>query len=271
MFNRKCSMIGMVHLQPLPGAAAYAGKLDQILSIGLDEAMTYKKNGFDAIMLENMHDAPFRKGYVDPETTAAMAVIASAIKKETKMPLGIQLLAGANIECLGAAIASGADFIRVEGFVYAHVGDEGIHESSAAELIRRRWSLKADHVKIYADIKKKHSAHAITDDISLVETARAAEFFKADGVIVTGAYTGDAPAFKDVETVKQNVGCHVLVGSGVDVQNVESYMPWSDAIIIGSSMKVDGAWQNAIDNERVTRFIERVRELEQASAARCAH
>ena len=37
---------------------------------------------------------------------------------------------------------------------------------------------------VLADIKKKHSSHAITADVA--ETARAAEFFRADGVIVTG-------------------------------------------------------------------------------------
>lgn len=264
MFNRKCSMIGMVHLQPMPGAAGYSGNLERIMSAAIDESLTYKKNGFDAIMIENMHDAPYRKGYVDPETTAAMAVVATGIKRETQMPLGIQLLAGANIECLAAAIASASDFIRVEGFVFAHVGDEGVHESSAAELIRRRWSLQAERIKIFADIKKKHSAHAITSDVSLVDTAKAAEFFKADGVIVTGAYTGDAPAPKEVENVRGAVGCHVLVGSGVDVNNVDRYMPHADAIIIGSSMKVDGRWQNAIDTERVKRFTERVQELERS-------
>jgi predicted TIM-barrel enzyme len=35
------------------------------------------------------------------------------------------------------------------------------------------------------------SSHAITSDVSLAETAKAAEFFMADGVIVTGQATGD--------------------------------------------------------------------------------
>lgn len=262
MFNRKCSMIGMVHLPPLPGAAGYGGSIDRIMASGLDEAMTYKENGFDAILLENMHDVPFRKGYVDPETTAAMAVIASAIKYETQMPLGIQLLAGANIEALAAAAAAALDFIRVEGFVFAHVGDEGYQESCAAELIRRRWSLKAEHIKIFADIKKKHSAHSITADVSLTETAVAAEFFKADGVIVTGSHTGHAPEPEEVETVRRAVNCHVLVGSGVNEQNVQKFQPWSDAIIIGSSLKHGGSWQNGLDTEKVKRFVERSRQIE---------
>ena len=262
MFNRKCSMIGMVHLQPLPGAAGFDGSIDKIMAGGLDEAMTYKENGFDAILLENMHDVPFRKGYVDPETIAAMAVIAKSIKYETQMPLGIQLLAGANIEALAAAIAAGLDFIRVEAYVFAHVGDEGYQESCAAELIRRRWTLKSENIKIFADIKKKHSAHAITSDITLKETASAAEFFKADGVVVTGMHTGDAPDPKDVEDVRRHVDCHVLVGSGVSQENVQKFQPWSDAIIIGSSLKRNGKWQNPLDLERIKLFMEKSRQIE---------
>lgn len=34
------------------------------------------------------------------------------------------------------------------------------------------------------------SSHALTSDVSIEETARAAEFFLSDGVIVTGAATG---------------------------------------------------------------------------------
>lgn len=260
MFNRKCSMIGMVHLQPLPGAASYTGSVDRIMSSALDEAMTYKECGFDAIMLENMHDVPFLKGHVEPETTASMAVIASAIKYETQMPLGIQLLAGANLEALGAAIAAGLDFIRVEGFVFAHVGDEGIQESCAPQLIRRRWQLKAENVKIFADVKKKHSAHAITDDVSLLDTAKAAEFFKADGVVITGSSTGVAPNPQDVQHVRSGVDCFVLVGSGVNEENVHAYQPHCDAIVVGSSLKQNGIWSNPLDTERTQRFIEASRK-----------
>lgn len=35
-----------------------------------------------------------------------------------------------------------------------------------------------------------HSSHALTSDVSIEETARAAEFFLSDGVIITGVSTG---------------------------------------------------------------------------------
>ena len=90
-------------------------------------------------------------------------------------------------------IAVGAAFVRVEGFVFAHVADEGLIESDAGALLRYRRAIGAEGVRVFADVKKKHSAHAITADVDLAETAHAAEFFLADGVIVTGAATGEPP------------------------------------------------------------------------------
>jgi len=251
MFKRKCSLIGCVHVSPLPGSADYGGSIDEIIHQALKDATAYKDNGMDAVILENMHDVPYLKGYVEPETTAAMTAVAQAVRREIGLPMGVQLLAGANIEALSVAIAASLDFIRVEGFVFAHVGDEGIHDSCAAKLIRRRAALKAFGVKIFADIKKKHSAHAITSDIDLVETAHAAEFFRADGVIVTGLSTGIAADEQEVRAVRAAVKMPVLVGSGVTAENIASFLPFADALIVGSSLKHEGKWSNQVDPARV--------------------
>lgn len=42
------------------------------------------------------------------------------------------------------------------------------------------------------------SSHAITADIDIVETAKAAEFFLSDGLIITGATTGDPADVKEL-------------------------------------------------------------------------
>jgi membrane complex biogenesis BtpA family protein len=265
MFNRKCSLIGAVHVLPLPGAARYGGNMQKIITTALEDVRRYRDNGMDAVILENMHDVPFLKGYVDPETVAAMTMVAQAVKQECKLPIGVQLLAGANIEALAVAVAASLEFIRVEGFVFAHVGDEGIHESSAAHLIRKRALLKAESVKIFADIKKKHAAHAITADVSLVETAHAAEFFEADGVVVTGSCTGIAPEADEARAVRDATDIKVLIGSGVTAENVAQFVPHSNGLIVGTSLKIDGKWNNAVDGERVKKLVEKVHQLEACS------
>jgi len=50
----------------------------------------------------------------------------------------------------------GLQFVRAEGWVFAHVGDEGYVESCAADLTRYRRHLDAEHVLIFTDVKKKH-------------------------------------------------------------------------------------------------------------------
>ena len=85
-----------------------------------------------------MHDRPYLKGAVGPEITAAMTVLAHEVKRETGLVVGIQVLAAANREALAVALASGAEFVRVEGFIFAHVADEGVIESCAGELLRYR-------------------------------------------------------------------------------------------------------------------------------------
>lgn len=242
-------------MPPLPGSPSFSGSIELLLEQALSDALTYKEEGVDAIILENMHDVPYLKGRVEPETTAAMSVVANAIKYETMLPIGVQLLAGANIEALGVALACGLDFIRVEGFVFAHVGDEGIHESCAAELVRRRQNLQAQRIKIFADIKKKHSSHAITSDVSIAETAKAAEFFKADAVVVSGSFTGEPPELSEVRVVRQSVNCPVVVGSGITPDNVKQFVQFADAMIVGTALKLDGCWQNAVDAERVAKLV----------------
>ena len=149
------------------------------------------------------------------------------------MPCGIQILAGANQEALAVAKAVGLDFVRVEGYVYSHVGDEGFFDSDAGELLRYRKMIDAEDILIFTDIKKKHSAHAITDDVSLAETAHAAAFFLSDGVIVTGKSTGMAADQNEVEMVKRSTNLPVLIGSGITFENVQNYLDESDGMIVG--------------------------------------
>jgi len=246
LFGLPRALIGVIHSGGLPGTPASAGNIDQIVDTAVAEARVYASAGFHGVMIENTHDRPYLKGTVGPEITAALAVIGHEVRRAAALPLGIQVLAGANHSALAVALACGASFVRVEGFVFAHVADEGIIESSAGALLRYRRAIGAGHVRVFADIKKKHSAHALTADVSLAETAKAAEFFLADGVIVSGIATGQPADVSDVQAVARAVALPTLVGSGVTVSNLHDYDD-ADALIVGSSIKHGGIWSGAID------------------------
>ena len=253
-FGVSRALIGVVHLQALPGTPSSKLDVAAIASIAVDEARAYEAAGFHGVMIENTHDRPYLKSAVGPEITAAMAVIGAEVRRAIALPLGIQVLAGANSCAVAVALAAGASFVRVEGFVFAHVADEGLIEASAGALLRYRRAINADHIRVFADIKKKHSAHAITTDVDIVETAKAAEFFAVDGVIVSGIATGQPTDPNEVNAVNAAVSVPTIVGSGITAENIHEYQN-ADALIVGTSIKQDGLWMNPIDRERAKALV----------------
>jgi membrane complex biogenesis BtpA family protein len=261
LFGVPRALIGVIHLQALPGTPGSKLDIGAITATAVAEAREYQNAGFHAVMIENTHDRPYLKVNVGPEITAAMAVIGAEVRKATSLPLGIQVLAGANTNALAVALAGGASFVRVEGFVFAHIADEGLIEASAGALLRYRRAIGADHIRIFADVKKKHSAHALTADVGIVETAHAAEFFLVDGVIVTGVATGQPAEPAEVNSVGRAVQVPTLVGSGITIDNLAQYSD-ADGFIVGSSIKKDGLWSNPIDPDRARALVRAFGELQ---------
>ena len=246
----RCALVGMVHLRPLPGSPRWRGGMRAVLDDAMRDATALAEGGCDAILVENMGDLPYLRGAVPPETVAAMTLAAGAVGT-LGLPLGVQVLAGANREALGVALATGASFIRVEAFAYAHVADEGLLEACAGPLTRARRALDADaDIAIWADVQKKHAAHALTADLDLAELARGHAFCGADALIVTGKATG-SPTDPDDVIQAQEADLPVAVGSGVDVASAGPLAAIADALIVGTALKVDGRWQAPVDVRRV--------------------
>jgi uncharacterized protein len=248
-------VIGVIHVGALPGTPRSSQTVAELIASAKYEAQLYRECGVDGVMIENMHDVPYMRGEVGPEIVAAMTAIATEVKRECGLPVGVQLLAGANIEAMAVAHAANLDFIRAEGYAYAHVADEGLIQASAAKLLRYRRMIGATHVQVWTDVKKKHAAHAITADVSLGETAETVEFMGADCVIVTGSATGKPPSIADIREAKRHCKLPVYLGSGITQKNIAEFYDEADGFIIGSTFKLDGLWSNTVDPARVTSLL----------------
>ncbi|XP_049829809.1 uncharacterized protein F13E9.13, mitochondrial isoform X1 [Schistocerca gregaria] len=267
LFNQKCNVIGMIHVGALPGTVQirtpnYRGSVSEITENACKDAEIYMKCEVDGVLIENMHDVPYvQPRDMEPETVSLLSCISMQIRNilPPTIQCGVQVLAGGNKEAIAISLAAGLQFVRAEGFVFSHIADEGFTDASAGTLLRYRRKLSADQVLIFADVKKKHSAHAITADISLDETIKAAEFFMSDGVIITGSATGEPVDDDHFKAAKQSAKGPVLIGSGVTAENFKKYMN-ADGLIVGSHFKKDGRWQNAVDPERVQRFMEKIKQ-----------
>jgi len=255
------AIIGVIHIGALPGTPKNLHSIQEIVEQAKKEAEIYISTGIDSFLIENMHDVPYINQKVGPEIVASMTAVSVELRKLTSNPIGIQILAGANKEALAVAQAASLDFIRAEGFVFGHLADEGYMNSCASELLRYRKMIGAEHILVFTDVKKKHSSHAITADVSLEETVKAAQFFMSDGIIITGKTTGNAALIEDVLTACQSTLLPVIIGSGITVNNIKEYWEFADAFIIGSHFKEEGKWQNEVDYKQVSNFMKRVAEL----------
>jgi uncharacterized protein len=251
------SLIGMIHVQALPGSPRGVLDIEAVVEQAVHEAKVLVDAGFDAIMIENMHDRPYIHGRHGPETVAAMTRVGLAVRAVApELPLGVQVLSGGNMEALAIALACGGSFIRCENFVFSHIADEGLLErAEAGPLLRYRKQIGAEHIKIFCDIKKKHASHAITADVPLADAVEAAEFFGADGVIITGTATGKACRIEDLAAARGATKLPVLVGSGVTAESVGELFRYANALIVGSWIKRDGVWSNPLDPARCERLV----------------
>ena len=257
LFGTPKPVIGMVHCWPLPGAPGYTGYgVDAVVENALRDAEALADGGVDGLIVENMWDIPFRAGpRVAPESIASHAVVARAVRQAVPLPLGINLVHNGGVSLLAIAIAAGASFIRVCMFTGAGVWEAGaLDEGCAAELLRRRKELGAEHIKILADVDKKHSVRFPGIDLAThIEWTR---FSGADALIVSGKMTGDAPDLEKVREAKKLAGdCPVLLGSGTTEDNIGAFLQAADGAIVGSSIKQDGRIENPVDIERVRRFV----------------
>lgn len=253
-------LVGMVHLRALPGSPSHAMTPTDIVRTAVSEAKVLESAGFDALIVENMHDRPYLAHAGGADTVATFAVAVAAVTAAVRIPVGVQVLSGATSAALAIAHAAGGSFVRAEGFVFASVADEGLlAEACAGPLLRERRRLGATNVRILADIRKKHSSHAITGDLDGAAWARAAEFFGADGVIVTGAETAAVVDMQELAAVRAATRLPVLVGSGATPQSAAALLEHADALIVGSALKREGLWSNDIDHARADEMVRAAR------------
>jgi membrane complex biogenesis BtpA family protein len=249
-------LAAMIAVLPLPGSPLYDGNDQRVIDQALSDLDIYKKAGVDSIILENDGDLPYIQPPLDKKAIALMIKICKKARKRFDGPIGVQMLEAANIESLEIAAEAGLDYIRVEAFVFAHVGGSGVINGSAGKILRRRKELNAEHIKVFADVKKKHGSHSLTIDLDIKDEIMQAEFFLADGVIVTSQFTGLNPDRNDLVKAKAATRLPVLIGSGMNPDNIADYLPLADGFIVGSYFRKDGKFPEKLEPERLNRFME---------------
>lgn len=244
-------VIGMLHVPALLGAPLSNQSFAKIKEFVLADAKALRDGGVDCLLMENFGDIPFSPSRVSAHVVSLMTALACQVKSVTHLPLGINVLRNDGLSAMAIAVASEADFIRVNVLTGARVTDQGVIEGIAHDLLRYRRELNAPHVKILADVDVKHSValapRPIKDEVDdMIKRGL------ADAVIVSGSGTGKPINHQVLEDVASVVGgTPIVLGSGVTSQNIKDFKSLAWGFIVGTSLKKDGLVQNPVDVTRV--------------------
>jgi membrane complex biogenesis BtpA family protein len=259
VFGSGKTIIGMVHLRPLPGAPGYRpeGGMGSVMEAALEDASCLVAGGVDGIQIENQGDWPFLPpGEIGVETVAAVSAVVARLRDRFRLPMGINIHLNGVCQALAIAAATECQWVRAFELANAYVAPSGVIDAAGPRALRYRYSLRAeDKIMIFGDYHVKHGSHQLVADKSLVELACDVESSLADAVIVTGQRTGAAPDRDEIALIREAVGIPLLIGSGLSMETVADLLPLADGAIVGSSFKVDGKLENPVDVSRVREFV----------------
>jgi uncharacterized protein len=260
------SLIGVIHLPPLPGSPRWGGDVGAVVASAARDARILAEAGFDGILVENFGDAPFVPDSTGPATTAKMTACALAARAAAPgASLGINVLRNDAEAAIAAALAAGAQLVRINVHTGARVTDQGLIQGMAHRTLRMQRSIGAGHLRLLCDVDVKHSAPLASRPLA-DEARDLVERGLADAVLVTGGGTGQAVAASDLEQVLAAVDVPVLVASGVTVESLGSVQR-AHGVIVGSCLRLDGRAGGAVDRDRAQSFADAFRKMHGSSPA----
>ena len=146
-----------------------------------------------------------------------------------------------------------------EIFTGVFASDMGVWAPDAAGPSRLKVNLGRKDLKLLFNINAEF-AHSL-DQRPIGLRAKSAVFSSlADAILVSGPITGQPADTSDLRTVADVIEGQVPIfaNTGVNIDNVADVMSVASGCVIGTHFKVDGDTWNAVDGERVKRFMDRV-------------
>lgn len=256
-FGVRKPIIAMLHLPGLPGRPRHdvpegIGKAVDV--VGRDLTVL-QDAGVDGVMFCNEADLPYQLR-VGPEIVAAMASVVGQLRREIRIPFGINLLWDP-IASLAVARATGATFIR-EVMTGVYESDLGMIEPKIGEIAGYRTAIGAANVLLFDNIQPEF-ASAIGRR-SVGQRAKGAAFLGVDAILISGPAAGTSMEMSDLREAKEAVSdVPVIANTGVRADTVAEIFTVADGAIIGTSLKRDGITWNEVDPDRARALVDAAR------------
>ncbi|MFD6053264.1 BtpA/SgcQ family protein [Agromyces sp. NPDC060279] len=267
IFGGKAPVIGMVHMYALPGAPAFSGDLNDVIDRAVQDANTLAEGGVDALLVENFHDYPFYPVTIEPETVAAAAVVAREVRRQTELPIGINILRNSWKASLGIAAAVDAQFIRLNILTDASVTDQGIINSEAHLVARYKKHIGGEHILTLADLLTKHARPLVERPVPVI----AADMLHrggADAIILAGDDTSMPPSLERLHQIKDAIAdAPIILGSGMTAKHAATYAEVADGAVFGYGSKPNADMDLPASGEMTREFVQLWRSSQAAKAA----
>lgn len=236
IFHKKPTVIGMVHFSALAGTDGYENNKGVVLQRAREDIRTLQEGGVDMVMFENNFDIP--KFAVLPSLVAEhFEELIQSLVPEARVPWGVSPLW--NDYRFGFFLCQkyGGVAVRVPVFIDSVETVYGIFTAEPGKVLETRKEFHVEGVAILADVQVKH-ARMMHPRLFSESVADAMEN-GADGIIVTGRWTGDVPNVEQCAEARRVAGSNVaiLAGSGMTEKNIISFAPYLDACIVGTAFK----------------------------------
>ncbi|MBQ2506173.1 MAG: BtpA/SgcQ family protein [Erysipelotrichaceae bacterium] len=259
MFGTDKPVIGMMHLMAMPTDPKYdeqAG-LAKAIDRARHDLHALQEGGIDGVLFTNEFSIPYTDN-VRPVTIACMARIIGELKKEIKVPFGVNVAVDP-YKALDLACAVEADFIRGT-FFGAFVSDDGISSIQMGEMMRHKAELHLENLKMLATIvpegAKQISERPIEDVVKSVGFSMA-----PDAMLVFGLTAGRPIDDSLISRAKQVTSTPVFASNGVKASTVEKTLSIADGCVVGTSLKYDGQFYEAVDQNRVKELMDIARKF----------
>jgi len=260
LFGVKKPIIAMCHMHAFPGDPGYDSQkgLDWIYTNARKDLLALQEGGVDAVLFSNEFSLPYLTK-VEMITVACMADVIAELKKDIKVPYGVNVLWDASAS-IDLAKATGAQFVR-EIFTGVYASDFGLWNTNAGEVIRHQHVIDAKNVRLFFNIVPESAAYLADRDIEQI--ARSTVFnTRPDALCISGLIAGTATSSQTLKVVKEIVpGTPVFANTGVNIDNVVDQLQVADGAITGTSFKKAGDTWNEVEVARVSTFMNKVKEI----------
>ena len=256
-FGTDKPVIAMLHFPGLPGRPWHdrpAGRARLVEVVGRDLAVL-QEAGVDGLLFCNEADVPYQLA-VGPEIPAAMAAVIGELLRDVRVPFGVNILWDPRAS-LALARATGAVFIR-EVLTGVYESDLGMITPDIGNIAAYRDAIGANDVALFDNISPEFASAIGSRGIA--ERAKGAAFLGADAILISGPAAGVPFAMADLVTAKEAVPhANVVANTGVRADTIADILAVADAVIVGTSLKVDGSTWNAVDPARAQRLMDAAR------------